>query len=100
VVSDNAATPPQHAGLAERGARGGCLQHRLARQERGQGEDLPAVSVAAASTAAFAASTSGRLGTAANVARISPGENSEVTVSTPSAGRGGRSPSRRRRLIG
>jgi hypothetical protein len=39
--------------------------------------------VTAPSTTAFAASTSGRLGTAAKVARTMPEENSVVIASTP-----------------
>ena len=46
-------------------------------------EISPAARVTAPSTAAFAASTSGRLGAAANVARIIPEENSVVIASTP-----------------
>ena len=48
-------------------------------------EISPAASATAPSTAAFAASTSGRRGAAANVARIIPEENSVVIVSTPRA---------------
>ena len=40
-------------------------------------------SMTAPITAAFAVSTSWRLGTAANVTRINPVENSLVTASTP-----------------
>ena len=44
----------------------------------------PAASATAPNTAAFAASTSGRLGIAASVARIIPEEYSPVITSTPS----------------
>ena len=43
----------------------------------------PAASATAPSTAALAASSSGRRGTAANVARIIPEENSVVITSAP-----------------